>query len=94
MAILNDTSYLFRELLDRTTLAYLNGMQDGAYTVKGSISTSASLNNVWTVLTDYPRLADVFSNILSSGVASSNDDTILHQVSIIYYKQRNCNFLL
>ena len=58
-------------------------LQDGHYTVKGSIKTKACVEDVWSVLVDYPGLADVFSNIKKSKIASSKPDIVLHQVCLV-----------
>lgn len=50
------------------------------YTVEGAIQTPASLEEVWSVLTDYEGLSAVFSNIKSSAVASRHPEIVLRQV--------------
>lgn len=55
-------------------------LQDGAYTVEGAINTSASIGEVWEVLTAFDSLQNVFSNIRESSICSSSPETVLLQV--------------
>lgn len=59
---------------------FVCALQDGLYTVHGAVDTEASLEDVWSVLVDYPGLASVFSNIKNSEVISRHPDIVLHQV--------------
>jgi hypothetical protein len=62
-----------------TAEAKLVSFENGTYTVEGSLETPLPVPKVWRVLTDYEGLANVFSNIKSSSIASREPDFVLHQ---------------
>ncbi len=65
------------------SVTYL-GLIDDKYTVSGQLSSSASTEEVYSILTDYQASSRIFNNIASSEIEYRNGQKILSQVSRLH----------
>ena len=60
----------FHQVLRDRLLSELS-VQDGLYSVSGTLTTAHSLDTVWRVVTDYERLSEVYSTVERSWLEHS-----------------------